>query len=69
MSFAQHVAGMGGNINAYKILVGEPEEERILGTTRYMWKDNIKKEEYKEYSEIVWAKFICVKTGISGRLL
>lgn len=42
MSWAQHVAGMGGNRNAYKILVGEPEEERILGTTRHMWKDNVK---------------------------
>jgi hypothetical protein len=29
MRGAQHVAGMGGNRNAYKILVGEPEEERI----------------------------------------
>jgi len=42
MSGAQRVAGMGGNRNTYKILVGEPEEERILGTTRHMWKDNVK---------------------------
>jgi hypothetical protein len=43
MSWAQHVADMGGNRNAYKILVGEPEEEKIFGTTRHMQKDNIKK--------------------------
>jgi hypothetical protein len=34
---------MVGNRNAYKILVGEPEEERILGTTRHMRKGNINK--------------------------
>jgi hypothetical protein len=43
MSWEKHVAGMGGNRNAYKILVGEPEEKRVLGTTRHTWKDNIKR--------------------------
>jgi hypothetical protein len=43
MNWTQHVAGMGGNRNAYKILVGEPEAERIFGKTRHMQKDNIKK--------------------------
>ena len=38
-----YVAGMGGNRNAYNILVGQPEEKRIIETTRHMWKDNIKK--------------------------
>jgi hypothetical protein len=28
--------------NMYKILVGKPEEERLLGRTRYRWEDNIK---------------------------
>jgi hypothetical protein len=36
MSQAQHVAVVGRTRNAYKILVGEPEEERILGTTIHM---------------------------------
>jgi hypothetical protein len=28
--------------NAYRILVGEPEEQRPLGRLRYRWEDNIK---------------------------
>jgi hypothetical protein len=43
MSWAGHVAGMGGNRNAYKILIGEPEEKRILERTRHMWKVNVKR--------------------------
>jgi hypothetical protein len=26
----------------YKILIGEPKEKRLLGTTTRKWKDNIK---------------------------
>jgi hypothetical protein len=28
--------------NAYRILVGKPEEKRPLGRQRHMWMDNIK---------------------------
>lgn len=43
MSWAVCAAGMGGNRTAYKILIREYEEERILERTRRMWKVNIKK--------------------------
>jgi hypothetical protein len=35
MSWERHVASMGGNRNVYRILVGELEEKRILGTSRH----------------------------------
>jgi hypothetical protein len=32
----------GEKKNAYRILVGKPEEKRPLGTPRLKWEDNIK---------------------------
>jgi hypothetical protein len=32
----------GGENDAYRILVGKPEEKRPLGRPRHMWEDNIK---------------------------
>jgi hypothetical protein len=37
-----HVARMGENRNAYRILVGEPEGKRPLGRPRLRWVDSIK---------------------------
>jgi len=37
-----HVACMGEMINAYKILVGNPEGKRPLRRSRHRWKDNIR---------------------------
>jgi hypothetical protein len=42
MRSAGHVARMGENMNAYKILVGKPESKRPLGRPRRRWVDNIK---------------------------
>jgi hypothetical protein len=50
MSWAGHVARMGENRNAYRILVGKPEGRRPLGRPKYRWVDNIK----KELTEIGW---------------
>jgi hypothetical protein len=33
---------MGKKSNAYRILVGKPEEKRPLGRPRHGWEDNIK---------------------------
>jgi hypothetical protein len=33
---------MGEMRNAYRILVGKPEEKRLLGRPRHRWVDNIK---------------------------
>jgi hypothetical protein len=40
--WAGHVARMGENRNAYRILVGKPEGKRPLGRTRRKWEDNIR---------------------------
>ncbi|KAJ4444752.1 hypothetical protein ANN_06549 [Periplaneta americana] len=37
-----HVAHMGESRNAYRVLVGRPEEKRPLGRPRRRWEDNIK---------------------------
>jgi hypothetical protein len=42
MRWAGHVTRMGETINAYMILVGQPEEKRPLGRPRRRWVDNIK---------------------------
>jgi hypothetical protein len=42
MSWAGNVARMGERRNAYRILVGKPEEKRPLGRPRRRWEDNIK---------------------------
>jgi hypothetical protein len=36
-----HAARMGEKRNAYRILVGNPEEKRPLGRPRHRWMDNI----------------------------
>jgi hypothetical protein len=42
MRWAGHVARMGVNMNAYRILVGKPEGKRPLVIPRCRWVDNIK---------------------------
>jgi hypothetical protein len=42
MIWAGHVARMGENRNAYRILVGKPEGKRPLGSPRHRWVNNIK---------------------------
>jgi hypothetical protein len=42
MTWAGHVARLGKNRNAFRILVGKPEEKRPLRRPRSMWVDNTK---------------------------
>jgi hypothetical protein len=42
MNFSEHVAWMGINRNAYKIIVWKPEVKRPLGRPRHRWENNIK---------------------------
>jgi hypothetical protein len=42
MRWAAHVARMGEKRNMYRLLVGKPEEKRLLGRPRHRWIDNIK---------------------------
>jgi transcription termination factor 2 len=48
--WAGHVARMGDTRNAYRILVGKPEENRPLGRPRRRWVYNIK----MDLREIGW---------------
>jgi hypothetical protein len=41
MRWAGHVARMGEEITAYRLLVGKPEGKRPLGRTRRRWVHNI----------------------------
>jgi len=42
MRWAGHVARMGEERGAYKVLVGKPEGKRSLGRPRCRWVDNIR---------------------------
>jgi hypothetical protein len=44
MRWAGHVARMGENRNAFRLLVGKPEGRRPLLRPRHMWLDNIRKD-------------------------
>jgi hypothetical protein len=50
MSWAGHVARIGENKNAYRMLVGKPEGKRSLVRRRRRWVDNIK----MDLREIGW---------------
>jgi hypothetical protein len=41
MRRAEHVAQIGNNRNAYRILMGKPERKIPLGRSRRRWVDNI----------------------------
>jgi hypothetical protein len=47
---------MGGKRNAYRILVGKPEENRSLGRPRRRWVDDIK----IDCREIEWDGMDCI---------
>jgi len=44
MRWAGHVACMGEERGAYRVLVGKPERKRLLGRPRRRWVDNIRND-------------------------
>ena len=42
MRWLGHVARIGQIRDAYRVLVGNPEGNRLLGRPRFRWEDNIK---------------------------
>jgi hypothetical protein len=55
MRWKGHVARMGENRNAYRLLVGKPEEKRPLGRPRRRWVDNIRMDlEEVGWSDVDW---------------
>jgi hypothetical protein len=69
MRWAGHVARMGEKRNAYRLLVGKPEEKRPLGRPRRRWVNNIK----MDLLEIGWGDVdwigLELRIGTSGELL
>jgi hypothetical protein len=65
MRWAGHVAHMGDIRNVYKILVGNPEERRLLGRHKRRWEDNIKMDQ-KEIGFEKWIVFIWLRIGTGG---
>jgi hypothetical protein len=57
----------GEKRNAYRILVGKPEEKRPLGRARRRWVDNIKMD--LRYDRIVWIGLIWLRIWTSIGLL
>jgi hypothetical protein len=59
MRWAGHVARMGEKINAYRILVGNPEGKRPLGRPRRRWVDNIKMDLREvEWDDMDWIDLV-----------
>jgi hypothetical protein len=50
MRWAGHLARMGEKRNAYKLLMGKPEEKRPLGRPRRRWVDNVR----MDLAEVGW---------------
>jgi hypothetical protein len=50
MRWEGRIACMEKMENAYKVLVGKPEEKRPLGGPRHRWEDNIR----KDLRELLW---------------
>jgi hypothetical protein len=53
---------MGKRRNAYRILVGNPEEKRPLRRPRRRWVDNIKMD-VREIGRMVWTGLIWLRIG------
>jgi hypothetical protein len=68
MRKARHVARTGEERKVYKVLVGNPEEKRILERPRRRWEDGIKMD-FGEIDWGVWSEFTYVRTGTGGGLL
>jgi hypothetical protein len=66
MRWAGHVARMGRKRNVYKILVGKPEEKRLLGRPKYRCVDNVKMDLTE--NGMLWIGSIWLGIGITGGL-
>jgi hypothetical protein len=61
MRCAGHVARMGEKRNAYRLLVGKPEEKRPI----HRWVDNIR----MNLGGVMWTGLIWLRIGTGGELL
>jgi hypothetical protein len=65
MRWAVHVARMGENMNANRLLVGKPEGRRPLRRPRCRWMDNIR----MDLVEVGWGDVVWLRIGTGGELL
>jgi hypothetical protein len=68
MRWARHIARMGEERGAYRVLVGRPEGRRQLGTPRRRWEDNIKMD-FQEVGLGALTGLIRPRIGTGGGLL
>jgi hypothetical protein len=68
MRWVGHVARMGEERGAYRLLVGRPEGRRSLGRPRRRWQDNIKMD-LQEVGWGAWTGLIWLRIGTGGGLL
>jgi hypothetical protein len=61
MRWTGHVARMEEKMNAYRLLVGNPEGKRPLGRPRHTWVDNVRIRIY--LGEVGWGGVEC--TGLA----
>jgi hypothetical protein len=62
--WAGHVARVGEKRNAYRLLVGKPEERRPLGRPRRRWLDNIRMDLVEVmWTELVWLRIRTVESS------
>jgi hypothetical protein len=59
---------MGEGRNVYRVLVGQPEGKRQLGSSRRRWEDGIKMD-LRELGWGVWSGFTWLRIGTVGGLL
>jgi hypothetical protein len=67
MRWAGHVARMENGRSAYKVLVGGPEGERLLGIPRRKWEDDIRMDR-QEVGLGEWTVLIRHRIGTGSRL-
>ena len=65
MRWAGHVARMGERRGVHRVMVGKPEEKRLLGRPRRSWMDNIKMD-LQEVGCGVWTGSSWLRIGRGG---
>jgi hypothetical protein len=68
MRWAGHVARIGENRNAYRLLVGKPEGKRPLGRPICRWVDNIRMD-LERWDGVKWTGLVWLRIGTGGELL
>jgi hypothetical protein len=66
MKWVGHVARMGENRNAHRLVVRKPEGKRPLGRPRRGWVDNIRMD---RWDRVMWTGLVWLRIETGGELL